>query len=306
MLDSLNKLVEPVRILIVIGIATTLALTGWFLVVGPEQTTLRAVATTQSAAGGLEPVGVEAIAELNLFGDASNAVAATAAQAGEDLETTQLNLDLVGIFAAFDDDEGQEVSVALIAEKNRPAKDYRVNDRLPGGATLVEIHADRVILTRAGKREQLPFHDPSKLISASEREVEPDDFDEPDISDTDDSQLLSDVEQLDADDEGSMRRVIATFEEQLTNDPEGTLSGMGVEPVAQNEARGYKLGALAAHPALRQTGLQAGDVLLSVNNRAVGDVSRDRLEIASVMAQGSARLEVQRGTRRFFVTVSLK
>jgi len=51
--------------------------------------------------------------------------------------------------------------------------------------------------------------------------------------------------------------------------------------------------------------LQPGDVILSVNGRPVGDLSQDRLEVDNVLAQGSARIEVQRGTRRFFVTASL-
>ena len=58
-------------------------------------------------------------------------------------------------------------------------------------------------------------------------------------------------------------------------------------------------------PFLSQTGLQPGDVILSVNGRPVGDINRDQKELDNVLAQGSARLEVQRGTRRFFVTASL-
>ena len=53
-------------------------------------------------------------------------------------------------------------------------------------------------------------------------------------------------------------------------------------------------------------GLQSGDVILSVNGRPVGDIQQDQLEIANIMAQGSARIEVQRGSRRFFITASLK
>ena len=51
--------------------------------------------------------------------------------------------------------------------------------------------------------------------------------------------------------------------------------------------------------------MQPGDVILSVNGRPVGDLNQDRLELENVLAQGSARIEVQRGTRRFFVTASL-
>ena len=67
-----------------------------------------------------------------------------------------------------------------------------------------------------------------------------------------------------------------------------------------------RLDHLAQSPYLRQTGLQPGDVILSINGQPVGDVERDRLELDNVLAQGSARIEVQRGDRRFFITASLK
>ena len=53
-------------------------------------------------------------------------------------------------------------------------------------------------------------------------------------------------------------------------------------------------------------GLQPGDFILSVNGHAVGDIQADQLELENIMAQGSARIEIQRGSRRFFITASLK
>ncbi len=70
-------------------------------------------------------------------------------------------------------------------------------------------------------------------------------------------------------------------------------------------AEGYRLDDLAQSPYLSQTGLQQGDVILSVNGKAVGDIRQDQQEIDNILAQGSARLEIQRGTRRFFITASL-
>ena len=100
--------------------------------------------------------------------------------------------------------------------------------------------------------------------------------------------------------------MVSNFEKNLVENANEALDSIGVEPVQQGTAKGYRLGALATHPTLRQTGLQAGDVLLSVNDRAGGDISEDRLELSQMVASGSARLEVQRGNRRFFVTVSLQ
>jgi general secretion pathway protein C len=52
--------------------------------------------------------------------------------------------------------------------------------------------------------------------------------------------------------------------------------------------------------------LLAGDLILSVNGRAVGDVQNDRSSLNNLLASGSVRIEVQRGERRFFVTTSLR
>ena len=104
----------------------------------------------------------------------------------------------------------------------------------------------------------------------------------------------------------SIAGIVQSYRERLQQDPNGTLNSLGVAPVAADGAKGYRLDSLAASPYLAQTGLQAGDVVLSVNGRPVGDVQQDHLEIDNILAQGSARLEVQRGTRRFFVTASLK
>ena len=104
----------------------------------------------------------------------------------------------------------------------------------------------------------------------------------------------------------ALSSVVQNYRERLQQDPAGTLSSLGVAPVSTSGAQGYRLDNLAGSPYLAQTGLQAGDVVLSVNGRPVGDVQQDQLQIDNIVAQGSARLEVQRGTRRFFVTASLK
>ena len=74
----------------------------------------------------------------------------------------------------------------------------------------------------------------------------------------------------------------------------------------QREAAGYRVGDLASLPHLSQTGLLAGDLILSVNGRPVGDVQSDRSTFNNLLASGSVRIEVQRGERRFFVTTTLQ
>ncbi len=56
---------------------------------------------------------------------------------------------------------------------------------------------------------------------------------------------------------------------------------------------------------LRQTGLQQGDIILSVNGKPTNQVGKSKQMIQTLLAEGSARIEIQRGSRRFFITASI-
>ena len=305
----LFRLIEPLKILILFGIAITLSLSAWFFYVGPTPLTTLKTNNIDFTNVTEEQIKLPEIASLNLFGNSATSTPRLPVVVAENLRKTTLNLELIGTFEAEDSDT---FSVALIAEKNRPAKSYQLKDSLPGGAVIVEIHGDRIVLSRGNEREQLPFEQ-KKLLRPGKTNQSVLKSDLNTVRSPSDSGVISampndSITQESGPDQSSMtiRRVVSNFEQKLAQNANQTLNSIGVEPVEQGTALGYKLGALAAHPTLRQTGLQAGDVLLSVNNRAVGDISADRLEISQVVALGSARLEVQRGDRRFFVTVSLQ
>ena len=263
---------------------------------------------------------IDHVTALNLFGDASRSQLNPTATVTESLEETRLNLELVGVFAASTDDP--EDSAALISEKRGTAKLFRINERVPGNATLVEVFADGVVLERSGKRELLRFPttknnftpqgEPGRTIidpalSRSRTALQGSRI-------TDASSNATRTELAAAEKpatagrnaQQSVRQVIASYQGRLENDAEGTLAELGIKPISTDVAGGYRLGSLASHPALKQTGLQPGDILLSVNNRAIGNLAEDRLEFENVLAQGSARLEIKRGSRNFFITVSLK
>ncbi|MCP3999811.1 MAG: hypothetical protein GY727_02755 [Gammaproteobacteria bacterium] len=68
-----------------------------------------------------------------------------------DAPETRLNLKLHGAIAADD----PAMAHAIIADGKGKGEVYFLKDRLPGGAVLHEVHADRVILNRAGALETL-------------------------------------------------------------------------------------------------------------------------------------------------------
>jgi len=290
------RLVEPVRWLVIGGIAFTLANTVLFFVAPPEADTDTTTSRSNTRTPDRRPeVSINAILSRNLFGQAGASATATAQN---DLPTveTRLPLELLGVFEA---DEAQD-SAAIVAQKGKAGELYVVGQLLPGNAELIEVHADYIVLRRAGARETLRF--PQVAGGSELTPTEPADLpegpDQPPDGQTDAAPWTKDSP--------SPRDFVTNYREKIDQDPEGALQEMGISPVATDAPRGYRLDSMATNsPYLSQTGLQPGDVVLSVNGQPVGNIQQDRQQLDTILAQGSARIEVQRGTRRFFVTASL-
>ena len=88
----------------------------------------------------------------------------------------------------------------------------------------------------------------------------------------------------------------------MANNPAGALKQMGLE-TAENGS-GYKVSSSGSM--LTQLGLQPGDVILSVNGQALGNLDDDKMLLEQVTDSGQARLEIQRGNRRFVVNHTIK
>ena len=274
--------------LIVIAMAWVVADTAMFLLAGPAD--LPAPSLAAGAAAQDEEFAAAEIASWDLFGSARASADSAAAAATEGLATTDLSLVLVGVFAA---DEAH-ASAALVAQPNRKAKRYRIGDRLPGRATLEAVYRDRVVIRRGGVRELIRFPEPKERFAvAPERPDSAAEVAAP-------SAVPSPAPPAQAPNAQSPSR-----RPMPEGDPASILYDAGLTAVKPGAAEGYALGELAANPVLRQAGLRPGDRILSVNGRAVGDVDLDLAEFASVVAAGTARIEVQRGGRRWFVTVSM-
>jgi len=313
----LNRGVEPVRWLIVIGIAYTLANGIWSFFQTPVSSTLE-TRSTETSKTTRAPTNVNWILAKNLFGEAGAAPAAN--NDDEPTVQTRLPLELQSVFVA--EDTTANPSAAIVAQRGKPGLRYKVGENLPGNAKLIEVRTDRIILRRAGVKETLMFPKiKSQLVADA---TEPDETEGTDGTNDKQAPRANNTTRrpntgrsnggvssgTDTDNEGSPSPapddVVDTYREKLSDDAAGTLNELGIESVDSSGAAGYRIADMAQSPYLRQTGLQSGDVILSVNGRPVGDIERDQLEIENIMAQGSARIEVQRGSRRFFITASLK
>jgi len=92
------------------------------------------------------------IASFQLFGNA-NAKPKKAAPMAKNLPKTTLKLTLTGVLASTN----RKLASALIQSPNKDTINYKINDELPGGAILKDVFADRVVIERFGRLENLVF-----------------------------------------------------------------------------------------------------------------------------------------------------
>ncbi len=149
--EANRVLPEVVAMLLVLFIAWHGATLLWALLPGQPQFdwSQRPVTTARTANPGIASgVDYRSIAAAHLFGVAGSDGRAEQVVKAPD---TSLNLKLRGTIAADD----ESIAHAIIADSSDKANVYFIDDSLPGGATLHEVHVDRVILKRGGAFETL-------------------------------------------------------------------------------------------------------------------------------------------------------
>jgi general secretion pathway protein C len=149
--EANRVLPEVVAMLLVLFIAWHGATLLWALLPGQPQFdwSQQPVSTARTANPGIASgIDYRSIADAHLFGVASSGGSAAQVVKAPD---TSLNLKLRGAIAADD----ESIAHAIIADSSDKANVYFIDDSLPGGATLHEVHVDRVILKRGGAFETL-------------------------------------------------------------------------------------------------------------------------------------------------------
>jgi len=151
-LQQLNKYLPAIfNVLLLIACSYTLAQLTWLLI--PVDETQQAPISQRSAnmaaiQKSAQQQKIQQISNAHLFGQYQEKVHKTIKQ---DAPETRLNLVLKGVLAAIPMDNAS----AIIAMGKRGKEDiYGIGDKV-SSATVREIHADRVILERAGRFETL-------------------------------------------------------------------------------------------------------------------------------------------------------
>lgn len=257
------------------------------------------------------------VSDLELFGSLQE----TAITQVVDAPETKLNLELQGIFLADDDSQ----STAIIGEKAKTGELYVIGDRLPGNATLAAVYDDHVLIRRGTRMEKLMFSDTRFTMSQNSTgsrsgtgasRINTGGSNVPQASSPRDNlerirdRIRNQTGQPatvntghDADSSAGSQ-ALSDYRDRLQQDPAGALQEIGVSPISDGSADGYRVGA-DAPDVVRRAGIQPGDVILSVNGRPVGVAANDSALMDQVMASSRVRVEVQRGSRRFFLTVPI-
>lgn len=183
-------------------------------------------------------------------------------------QPTTLPLELKGIVATIP----AELSTAFIAVSGAPAEGFRVGQQV-NGATIAAIQRDRVVFDNGGRREFLAFPDPT--LSPEQRQAA----------------AAAPVPGQPAA-PGSAPPPPAP----LPGNSAAVLQKLG----ATQTAEGFRIGN-AGPP-----GMQAGDVITSVNGTPLTDTQAANAAFAGAQQSGSAQVQILRDGRRITLTVPLR
>ncbi|HBX00411.1 MAG TPA: hypothetical protein DEF77_05640 [Gammaproteobacteria bacterium] len=268
----LPRLLILVQWMFGLAIAYVIANTGLILMgeAGNESNSTAKASQVVNSTQSMPPApSLNSLIQRDLFGQ-SDSIGTASASAPT--TPTRLPLNLRAVFVSTD--PGQ--STAIISQRNNSGKLYSPGDMLPGSAKLASIEATRVILSRAGTREELAFKSDFKAKKGIQAAT---------IAPQQAAQTSS------AAPANPQSNALQQINAQLAQDPDETLEKMGV---SRRSEGGYRIGSTANQPFLAQSGLQPGDVVLSINGRPLGDINVDRLALTNLANAGSVSVELLR------------
>ncbi len=253
--------------LLVALIAIQLARLTW-LVLTPAANpdALPAVPATVPAPSGATAAGIDAqrIVEAALFGRVTDDPQPVVEQPQPlEVPETRLNLQLRGVVA----DDDPERGVAIIADNRGRDQVYRVGAQLPGGVRLHAVHADQVVLNRAGTLERLmlPREFPAGGAAAARQTA---------------ARPGGIVR--------SQRSATSSVREVISDNAARITEILRVQPYLEGGSmRGYRVYPGRNRQQFSALGLQPGDLVVEINGQPLSDPSRG-LEIFAELGDATS------------------
>jgi general secretion pathway protein C len=196
---------------------------------------------------------------------------ASVSEAGQ---ATSLPFELKGVIAA----NPAELSTAFISVSGQPAKAFKVGDNV-NGATIQAILRDRVILSNGGRSEFLAFPDPT--MTPEQRQAAAQGQPAPPPSNP--------VTTPGAPPAPAAAPPAAAMA--------GILQRFDASPIP---GTGFRIGENGP------TGLEAGDVIQSLNGTSLSDPNAAQGAFAAAQSSGTAQIQLLRNGKRLTLTVPLR
>jgi len=217
------------------------------------------------------------IVARHLFGQAQTASAQPGLAA---IPETQLKLVLRGVMASQD----PHTATAIVADPSGHEDYYTVGQELPGGATLKEVHAQYIVLSRGGRFETLRL--PTDALKVSNGVLAaPAAAGSPGV----------------AADAGAL---LQRYREQFIKNPQSLANLLQGEPYWQNgRLIGYRLRPGRDPGVLDKFGIQSGDVVTAINGVSLTDPG-GRMELLRDMNNATQfNVDLIRGGRPFSISI---
>jgi len=259
LITAASKWTPPVVLaLVVIGIAWQLAQLTW-LVFQPKTNATPVPVVLRAAPQAANSINAQSIADAHLFGIAS----AEPKDDPNNLPATQMTLVLAGTMALDDPKAG----FAIVGDNAVNAKFYRVGASINGSVRLYSVYTDHVIIDRAGALETLSLpRGPGVGVATPIRPV------------------VSPGAQL----SDNIRRL-------ATNSPNTLAQMIRAQPVFSNGTqKGYRVYPGRERAQFARLGLQAGDLITSINGTLLNDPSVTNDLLGLLSSSSSVTVSVER------------
>ncbi len=257
---AIKRFSQVITVLLVIGLGVQLAWWGWFFFGAPT-------VVTSASAGSIDP----ALAR-QLFGDAgdTSVMSSNPLMAAEN----QTGIRLKGVYAV----DGKTLSAAVVNTGGRDTS-VRVNEKISETSSLVEVHADHIVIARAGLREKIALErGPSSRGNTNNQ--------------SHDTKTTA-----------SFRLNVATNSRNTFSLSRGELNSVLQDPrqinflgsIVPAASGGVQVNDAPTGTLAQKLGLQVGDIITSINGQPVngtGDLARFYGQFGST---NSIRAEIKRG-----------
>ena len=284
--QHMQRVIWVINLLLVIWIASQLASLTWGLL-APSETPEPAAVVTGDIPARADP-GQQLVRQLpnwHLMGEVTRQAAPVKQAAPVDAPDTRLQLVLRGVLASDD----KENARAIIADPRGKEDQYGIGDKLPGNVELSEVYPDRVILMRNGRYETLRLPQDKKsggtTVAARKSTARA----------TTGRRATSPAERL------------QNVRKQLKQSPKSLYGLVRATPHKGDDGSvvGYAVSP-GRDPALfEQVGLQAGDVVMQVNDIRLDNPANSARALKSVQSGESVSVTVLRGGAEQVLTLNL-